>query len=131
MGQRIIKRYSLAFKQQVIKEIEEGRLTISKAQKLYGISGGDTIQKWMKKFGKFAILPVTLRIQVPGEIDRIKELEKKVQTLESALAQAYVENVCLNTLIEVAGEHYQVDLKKNFGSQSSKGSVKKQLKGPV
>ena len=37
LANRIFKRYSQSFKQQVVNEIESGILTISQAQKLYRI----------------------------------------------------------------------------------------------
>jgi len=122
MRQKVIRRYSTAFKLQVLKEIEDGKLSIAEAQKLYGIKGGDTISSWMKKFGKFASLPIIQRIEVPGEVVRIKELEKELQTLKAALAQMCVENVSLKALIDVAEEYYKVDLKKNFSGKLSSGS---------
>jgi hypothetical protein len=59
------------------------------------------------------------------EKDRIKELEKKVRDLESALANAHVKNIALESLIEVAEEHYEVDFKKNFGGKASPGEEEK------
>jgi len=50
--QKITKLYSLAFKQKVISELEGGKLTRSEARKLYGISGGSTLNAWLKKLGK-------------------------------------------------------------------------------
>jgi transposase-like protein len=39
-------RYSISFKQKVVKEIEEEGLPFSEAMRRYGIRGGQTIQKW-------------------------------------------------------------------------------------
>ena len=47
------------------------------------------------------------------EKERIKELEKQVKGLESALAQSHVKNIALESLLECAEEHYQADFKKN------------------
>ena len=44
-------RYSRAFKQKVVEEIESGKLTIAKAQRVYDIRGGETIQKWIRLLG--------------------------------------------------------------------------------
>jgi len=55
-SQRIIRRYSIAFKQKVVSEIESGKLNVSQAQKLYDITGAQTIQNWICKFGKNHLL---------------------------------------------------------------------------
>ena len=45
---RISKRYSQAFKQQVVSEIESGIYTISQAQHLYRIGSNSTIRNWLR-----------------------------------------------------------------------------------
>lgn len=123
--QKIIYRYSTAFKQKVVTEIESGELTISEAQRLYGIIGGSTVQAWIKSLGKNHLLNRIVRVEMKDEKDRIKELEKKVRDLESALANSHVKNIALESLVEVAEEHYKVDFKKNFGGKASPGGEKK------
>ena len=45
-------RYSVCFKLQVLEEIEERGLIISSFRRKYDISGGSTIQKWIKEYSK-------------------------------------------------------------------------------
>lgn len=47
--QKTIIRNSTVFKQKIVSEIESGKLTIAKAQKIYDIKGGQTIQALIKK----------------------------------------------------------------------------------
>ena len=122
---KVLYRYSTAFKQKVVTEIETGELSISEAQRLYGINGGDTIQAWVRKLGKNHLLNRIVRIEMKDEKDRVKELEKKIRTLESALANEHVKNIVLESLIEVAEEHYKTDFKKNFGGKVSPEAKKK------
>jgi transposase-like protein len=122
---KVLYRYSSAFKQKVVSEIESGELTIAEAQRLYGINGATTIQAWIKKLGKNHLLSRVVRIEMKDEKDRLKELEKKIRTLESALANEHVKNIVLESLIEVAEEHYKVDFKKNFGGKVSPEVKKK------
>lgn len=116
-GQRVFHRYSLAFKQKVVSEIERGELKIGDAQRIYDIRGNDTIQSWIRKLGKNHLLNKVVRIEMKDEKERIKALEKQVKGLESALAQSHVKNIALESLIECAEEHYQTDLKKTFGGK--------------
>ena len=111
--QKITKLYSLAFKQKVISEIESGKLTRSEARKLYGISGGSTLNTWLKKLGKTYLLNKVVRIEMKDEVSKLKQLEKEKKELESALANAHLKLITYETLIEVAEEELGVDLKKN------------------
>ena len=43
--------YSLAFKLQVVGQVEKGELTYKKAQKHYGIQGRSTVLVWLRKHG--------------------------------------------------------------------------------
>jgi hypothetical protein len=43
-----------------------------------------------------------------------KRSDRFAEKLESALAQAHLRNLALESLIEVAEKYYQVDLKKNL-----------------
>lgn len=117
-------RYSLSFKQKVISEIESGKLTAGEARKLYGIRGGQTIQKWMKKFGKLHLLNKIVRVELKDEVSRLKQLEKEKKDLESALAQAHLKLIVLETVIDVAEDELGIDLKKNIKSESLKKAAK-------
>jgi transposase-like protein len=117
---RTVLRYSLAFQQKVISEIESGKLTASSARRLYDIKGADTISRWLKKFGKVHLLNQVVRIEMKDEKEKIKELERQKKQLESALAQEHLKNICLESLIECVEEHYKIDVKKNFGEKGSK-----------
>ena len=116
---RIIKRYSNAFQQKVVSEIESSELSIGDARRLYDITGNETIQKWIRKFGKNHLLNKVVRIEMKDEKDRIKELEKKIRQLESALSNEHIKNIVLESLVDIAREKYGIDLKKKNGQKQS------------
>lgn len=120
--QKITYVYSLAFKQKVVGEIESGKLTRESARRLYDIGGTTTINKWIRKLGKLHLLNKVVRIEMKDEKDKLRELEKQKRELESALAQAHLKNMTLEALIECVEEHYEIDVKKNFGSKRPKKS---------
>lgn len=120
--QKVTIRYSISFKQKIVKEIEEEGLGITEAAKRYGIKGGSTIQKWIKQLGKNHLLNKIIRVEMKGEKDRVKELEKEVAKLKQALADAYLAKDCAEKIIELANREFQTDLKKNFGQKESENS---------
>lgn len=109
------KRYSISFKKHVVEELESGG-SFSFLQKKYDIRGAETIQKWVKLFGKNHLLNKRIRIETMDEKSRLKELEEENKRLKMALADSIVATKMLETLISVANEEYKTDLKKNFGS---------------
>ncbi len=115
--QKTTVRYSISFKQKVVKEIEEEGLTFSEARGRYGISGGQTLQNWVVTFGKNYLLNKVVRVEMKGEKDRVKELEAEIKKLKIALADAVLAKDALETLVEIVDEHYQTDVKKNLGQQ--------------
>lgn len=118
-----IIRYSLSFKKMVVKQIEEG-LEIEAARRRYGIGGGSTIQRWIRKFGKHQLLNKVVHIQTMEEKDRVKELEAEIKKLKMALADSLLAQRCLETVIDEANKEYKTDLKKNFGDSASSGGGK-------
>ena len=116
----VFMRYSLAFKQKVVSEIESGKLTIAEARRLYDIRGNSSIQKWLKDLGKNHLLNRVVRVEMKDEKDRLRELEREKQRLESALAQTQLKNMYLEALIECIEEQYNIDVKKKFGDKLSR-----------
>ena len=112
-GRGQVRRYSLSFKQHVVSLIETSELSIEQIRKRYDIRGSCTIQQWIKKFGKSHLLPQMVRIQMPDEIDRIKQLEREKQALESALATSHMKILTLESLIGQVEEDYKIDVKAN------------------
>jgi transposase-like protein len=117
-GDGVNLKYSSAFKQKVITEVEAGLYTVNEAERVYGVSG-QSIYAWLKRFGKDHLINRTVRVEMRGEADRVKELEKEKQKLEAALAQAHLKILALESTIESAEELFKVDLKKKFGTQAS------------
>lgn len=122
--QKTITRYSISFKQKVVREIEEEGLGIGEASRRYGIKGGSTIHNWLIKFGKNHLISKVVRVEMKGEKDRVKELETEIKMLKIALADTTMEKHALETLVNIVDEHYQTDVKKNLGQQLSKVVIK-------
>ena len=114
--QRTIIRYSVSFKQMIVREIEQGS-GIELVRKKYGIKGGSTIQQWISNFGKNHLLNKIVKIETMDERSKLKQLEADNKKLKIALADAYMAKDCLEGVIKMANQEYKTDLKKNFGDQ--------------
>ena len=83
-----VVRYSLSFKQRVIREMEEQGLTKAEISRKYGIKGVGTVHKWICKFGKNNLLNKNIRIETMEEKDRLKQLQEEIKRLKLALADS-------------------------------------------
>ncbi len=105
MRERIIKKYSACFKMQVISELESGRFdSIEVARRHYDIGGSMTIQNWLRCYGKNHLQAKVVRVEMPNERDRIRDLKKRVAELERALGQTQAENLLHATFLKLACE---------------------------
>jgi transposase-like protein len=112
-----IKRYSLAFKQAVVREYENGE-SLTSLQKKYGITGNTTVKKWVEKYGRYGTRHKLMIIQKPEEQNRIRELEQRINQLEKALAQVTLDKLILTATLEVTEEKYGIKVKKTIGRPS-------------
>lgn len=124
MGQRIVRRYSACFKQQVVGELENGRFdSIEAARRHYEIGGSTTIQKWLRRLGKNHLQAKVVRVEAPDEADRIARLQQRVRQLEQALGQTQAQNVLNQQYLELAcaqlGQEVQSFVKKCDGRRST------------
>jgi transposase len=121
MNQRLVVRYSIGFKRQVVEQLESGRFSsITEAQLHYGISGNCTIQKWLRKYGRNELCPKVVRVEKPNEKDQIRELKKQIRQLKEALGQTQAEKVIGEEFLKMACEDMGVDVemfKKKVGGK--------------
>ena len=125
MGEAAL-RYSEAFKLQVVEELESGRLaSVEEARRRHGIGGKMTVQKWLRRYGRNALLGRVVRVETADERDRVKELEERVRDLERALADSKVEETLAKAYLEIVCEEFGVSdvsaLKKNIAARRSGG----------
>ena len=117
MKKEPIKRYSQAFKQQVVREYEAGT-SIYKLRQKYGIGGYKTVKRWIEQYGRAGYRSELVVIQTVDDQLEVKAMKDRIAELEAALAETVLENRMLNTTLTVASQALELDLKKNFGKKS-------------
>lgn len=119
MEKKVIKRYSEAFKRQVVSEYEGGQ-GIPALQQKYNIRGSSTIPSWIKKYAHGSLRHELVTIQRPAEREREKALEKRLADMEAAIAQLTLEKIVLESSLAEAEKLLGMDVKKNDVPPSSK-----------
>jgi|SRR5215213_627655 len=99
--------YSLAFKLQVISEVEKGDLTYRQAQHKYGIQGRSTVLVWLRKHGRLNWDKSHPMKGKPTPQRKIKELQKQIERLEA-------EKLILNRVIDIADEMLDTNIRKKY-----------------
>lgn len=118
---RTQRDYSLAFKLQVVDEVEKGLITYKQSQKQYGIQGKSTVLTWLRKHGTLDWKSKTpVKSKRPPK-SQISELEKKIKRLEA-------EKEILNRAIDIADETLGTDIRKKYLLLSLKASEEQEKK---
>jgi len=120
MTKTIIKKYSTAFKQQVVNEYEKGS-SIRSLNTKYAIGGNNTIKQWIEKYSRQGLRHKLMVIQTPGEQEEVKKLKEKIVQLEKAVAQLTLDKMMLEATLDTVEEELGEDPKKNGVRQSSNG----------
>lgn len=118
-SKRTQRDYSLAFKLQVVDEVEKGHLTWKQSQKKYGIQGRSTVLVWLRKHGTLDwISKAPMKKKSPPKT-YISQLEAKIKRLEA-------EKDILNRAIDIADDMFKTDIRKKYLPLSQQASESRQ-----
>jgi transposase len=109
--------YTLAFKLQVIEEVEKGSLTYKQAQKVYGIQGRSTVLVWLRKHGNLDWTLPKLHSLSP---EKEKTPEQRIKEFEAALAEERQKTLFLATAIDIAEKQYGMVIRKKYSAKQQK-----------
>lgn len=118
--------YSEAFKRMVVAEFESGLSTKATLKRKYGIRGHSSLDRWLKKYGKYDYISYssTGRPLKDKDQQRLKELEaelrKKEKELEKRLKQKDAELAAYKRFIEIAESELNIKIVKKSGAKRSK-----------
>ena len=106
-SKRTQKDYSLAFKLQVVDEIEKGCLSYKQSQRKYGIQGRCTVLIWLRKHG-------TLDWKSKEPVKEKQPPKKYISQLEAKIKRLEAEKEILNRAIDIADETLNTDIRKKY-----------------
>lgn len=118
-------RYSEAFKLNVVGEIESGKYSGPFAvRQAYRIGGGNTVQRWLRQYGRSDLLRRQVTITTMEEHDEKKALRKRVRELEKALADTHMKGLLDEAYLQIACERLGMEateFKKKAATKLSAG----------
>jgi transposase-like protein len=111
------RRYSEAFKRQVVRDYENRLLNKDQLMRKYAIGGKSQILEWCRRYGKFAY-PKNVRAGTP-----MKDPQKqRIKDLEQALQQANLKVKAYEKLIAITEKEQGISIIKKDGAKQSTNS---------
>ena len=99
--------YSLAFKLQLVDEVEKGYCTYKEAQRKYSIQGRSTVLVWLRKHGR-------LDWKTVNPMGKDRTPAQRIRDLERELSRAKEDNRILQTAIDIADRELKTDIRKKY-----------------
>lgn len=110
------RTFSVAFKQEKVKQIESKQIKVAQICKLYGVSDA-AVYKWIEHYGSLKQKGERMVVEKESEGNKTMELLKKIAELERLLGQKQVEVEYLKKVVEFGSDLTKTDIKKKFKSQ--------------
>jgi transposase-like protein len=121
------RRYSEAFKRQVLDEIRVGKWsTPYAAGKAYNISP-TTVTHWMDEGGLTHLRGRTMEVKALSEVSELQRLRKENRKLKEQLLNEILDHRIDQATLEIIEREYKIDVgqikKKDSGMRSSSASA--------
>ena len=116
-AERRRRTFSDTFKRQKVKEIELGLVKVSEVRKQYQVSNS-AVYNWISKFGTDNEKPERIIVETMSDTRALQDLQKRLAELERSIGQKQIEIDFYKKMIDIAEEHYGIEIKKNYSSRA-------------
>ena len=117
------RKFTEDFKRKLVKEFEQGTMSVYQMSKLYNIATTQ-IYDWIYKFSIFNEKGSRIVEMKDSQTTKLKELEQRIKELEQNVGQKQIKIEFLEKMIDLAKQEFNIDIKKNFATPQSNGSKK-------
>lgn len=127
-SERSRRSFSESFKIKKVQELKSGQTRIFEIVREYSVSRS-SVYKWINKYGMSnKKKPDRLIIEPSSDTLKIQSLRKRVAELERIVGQKQIQLEFNKKMIDLAEDHYQIDIKKKFIEKQSDISGKTEKK---
>ena len=120
--ERTNRKISDDFKRKVVLEVMSGELSKEGARRVYDIRGKSAVSDWISRFGgdfQWLQNPVISLPAMAKDSETVEQLKAKIKELQEKLELQKHKAGLFETLIEVAEEHFKIDIRKKSGAKQS------------
>jgi transposase len=118
---RKVRHFSESLKRKIVSELENCEISISEVASLYSVSV-QSVYRWLHLYSKHIQTSTRMVVEMESEAKKTIELSARIAELERIIGQKQLTIDYLDKLVELAGHHYEIDLKKTFVTPPSSGS---------
>ncbi len=108
--------FDLDLKLDLVRQIENGKLSVSEVSKIYKVSP-TAIYKWLHKYSELHQSQIRVVVEKKSISKKQKELEARIKELEQAVGQKQMRVDYLEKLLEVASDRLGEDIEKKIKRQ--------------
>ena len=118
LEERKRRHFSESFKRKKVQEIESGQTKIADLCRQYDTVRG-TIYQWLNKYGNMKSKKERLVIETESDTQKLIALKKENAHLKMIIGEKQIQIDFKDKMIEIAEDHYGVDIKKKFETSPS------------
>ena len=119
----IRRRFSDALRRELVKEIDQGKMSVTGVAREYSVSGS-AVYQWLAKHSVHYRRATRVIVEKQSTENKLKELRARIAELERSVGQKQMKIDFLEKVIDVAGKELGVDIKKKSERPSSNGSAR-------
>lgn len=125
---RTQRDYTLAFKLNVVAQVEKGEMSYKQAQDRYGIQGRSTVLKWLRKHGRMSwnkLSPSICKVAKMADKPLPLSPDQRVKELEVQLKEANEKARLFEAMLDVIKNEYGIRIPKKPSGKSSRKAKSK------
>jgi transposase len=112
-------KYDLSLKRKVCEELLSGQITLGELARKYNIPGAGTIMRWVKWFQKEQEELLFSPPMEKSQNNNDPATENTDKGLEAELRLAKAKIATLETMIDIAEDHFKIEIRKKSGTKPS------------
>lgn len=116
------RHFSEPLKRKIVADIESCAISVKEVGSLYDVKV-QNVYRWIHLYSKHNQTNTRQVVEMESESKKTLALATRVAELERIVGQKQLTIDYLDKLLELAGQHYEVDLKKTFVTQPLTGSA--------
>jgi transposase len=115
--------FSEDFKKSLVNEYESGKLSVLELSELHKITTA-VIYRWIYRYSTYQNKSVKVVEMSESSTLKVKQLQSRIAELERIVGQKQLNIDFLEKMIDLAKDHYGIDVKKNSATPQSTGFTK-------
>jgi len=110
-SKRIYRYFSEEFKKKIVKELERNLVTISEVSREYEVSK-TAIYNWLYQYSTLKKKGMKQVIESESITRKLQVLKEEIKELKSIIGEKQITIEFQEKLIELAEQHYKIEIKK-------------------